>query len=409
MARLPTKKEALSLAFVIVCLLYLGYRVYESRLEAAALDRETSQGAVPTVSIAFAKPVPSQETITLPGNIQAWYQAPIYARVTGYVKMWFTDYGAHVKEGEVLAEINTPALDAEYQQARADLESERAHNALAQISAARWAAMRKNHAVSEQSITVKEKAALAQAAKLRAAEQKVKNIEAFINFKTVLAPYDGVVIARNVNVGDYVNKEGTISSPGSVSNLFTVANVSKLRLFVSVPESFGPFLKPGLTAKVTTPQLPDHEFKAQFLTVAEGFDVSTRTAVTEFTIDNDERLLWPGSYAVVEVTAPVSRNTLTIPTSAMVFQEHGTQVATVSDDNHVHFKSIKVTKIRDKEVEVIQGISESDRIVKHPTADLLEGDPVRIVSPAPGYELSSPSEDESNSNATPSEKQKSRS
>lgn len=396
------KKKALSLIVGVVSIVYLGYRIYESRLEAAAIEQETSQGAIPTVSIAYAKPVPPHETIMLPGNIQAWYQAPIYARVTGYVEMWYKDYGAHVKKGDVLAMINTPALDAEYQQAKADFESERAHYSLAKISAMRWVALRKSHAVSEQSITVREKEAVAHAAKLNAAQQKVKNIEAFINFKTIRAPYDGVVIARNVNVGDYVNKEGTLSSPDSVSNLFTVADVTKMRLFVSVPEAFGPFLKSGLTAKVSVPQLPDREFEAQFLTVAEGFDVSTRTAVTEFTIDNEERLLWPGSYAVVEITAPVERKTFIIPSSALVFQEHGTQVATVTEKNHVHFKSIKVTKIRDKEVEVGHGLSSTDRIVKHPTADLLEGDPVRIVSPAPGYELSSPSEQESNSSTPPS-------
>jgi multidrug efflux pump subunit AcrA (membrane-fusion protein) len=188
MADLPTKKKAIAWVVGILAILYLGYRVYESQQDAAALEHETSEGALSTVSIVNAKPVPPHETITLPGNIQAWYQAPIYARVTGYVKMWFKDYGAHVKKGDVLAEINTPALDAEYQQAKADVESERAHYALAQISAARWAAMRKNHAVSEQSITVREKNALAQAAKLKAAEQHVKNIEAFINFKTVVAP-----------------------------------------------------------------------------------------------------------------------------------------------------------------------------------------------------------------------------
>ena len=144
-------------------------------------------------------------------------------------------------------------------------------------------------------------------AKVRAAEQKVRNFEAFIRFKTIVAPYDGVVIDRNINVGDYVNKEGTISSPSAISNLFTVADVSMLRLFVSVPESFGPFLHPGMTADVTVPQLPNRHFTAKFLTVARGFDVSTRTAITVFTIDNEDRALWPGSYAKVELTAPVDR------------------------------------------------------------------------------------------------------
>jgi RND family efflux transporter MFP subunit len=192
---------------------------------------------------------------------------------------------------------------------------------------------------------------------------------------------------RNINVGDYVNKEGTISNPGLISNLFTVADVSMLRLFVSVPESFGPFLQPGLTADVTVPQLPNRHFTGKFLTVARGFDVNTRTAVTVFTIDNEDRALWPGSYAQVTLTAPVDRQVHTLPSTALVFQEHGTQVAVVADDDRVHFKPITVGKLLDNIVEVAEGISTSDRIVNNPSAALLEGDQVRIVTPAPGYDL----------------------
>jgi RND family efflux transporter MFP subunit len=229
--------------------------------------------------------------------------------------------------------------------------------------------------------------AKAEAAKVKAAEQNLRNFEAFIRFKTIVAPYDGIVTVRNINVGDYVNKEGTISAPGSVSNLFTVADVSMMRLFVSVPESFGPFLRPGLTADVTVPQLPNRHFTAKFLTVARGFDVATRTAVTVFTIANEDRALWPGSYAKVVLTAPVDRKALTIPSTALVFQEHGTQVAVITDDDRVHLKPIAVSKLLDNVVEVAEGISITDRIVNNPSAALLEGDKVRIVAPAPGYDL----------------------
>ena len=196
-----------------------------------------------------------------------------------------------------------------------------------------------------------------------------------------------MVTVRNINVGDYVNKEGGFSSPNALSNLFTVADVSMMRLFVSVPESFGPFLQPGLTADVTVPQLPNRHFTGKFLTVARGFDVSTRTAITVFTIDNEDRALWPGSYAQVMLTAPVDRNVFTIPSTALVFQEHGTQVAVVAEDDRVHFKPIAVSKLLDSAVEVAEGISTSDRIVNNPSAALLEGDKVRIVTPAPGYDL----------------------
>jgi RND family efflux transporter MFP subunit len=376
---------------IILSVLYLGYRIYESNLNAAVLRKETLEVAVPTVAITYAKPVEPNDTITLPGNIQAWFEAPIYAQVSGYVKMWYKDYGAQVKKGEVLAEINAPALDAQYAQAKADLESERAKNALAELTAKRYLAMRTNHAVSEQAISVQVAEAKAQAAKVNAAEQNVKNFEALTRFKTIVAPYDGVVTVRNINAGDYINKEGTISSssssPGMITNLFTVADVSMMRLFVSVPEAFGPFLQPGMTADVTVPQLPTRHFTAKFLTVARGFDVSTRTAITEFTIENEDQALWPGSYATVRLTAPIEKKSLTIPSTAIVFQEHGTQVAVVTEDDRVHLKPITVSKILDNAVEVTQGISTSERIINNPSAALLEGDKVRIVTPAPGYDL----------------------
>ena len=379
--------KLVTISAILLCVIYLGYRIYDSKSDAALLREHTLEESVPTVAVITPKPGAQTETITLPGNVQAWFQAPIYAQVSGYVKMWYKDYGALVKKGDVLAEINAPALDAQYEQAKAYLQSERAKYALADITAKRWVALRKNHAVSEQSISVQEAHAKAELANVRASEQNVRNFEALIRFKTIVAPYDGVVIDRNINVGDYVNKEGTISSPNAVSNLFTVADVTMLRLFVSVPETFGPFLRPGMTADVTVPQLPNRHFTAKFLTVARGFDVSTRTAITVFTIDNEDKALWPGSYAKVELTAPVDRQIHTIPSTALVFQEHGTQVAIVTKDDRIHLQPITVSKLFDNAVEVAEGISASDRIVNNPSAALLEGDKVRVVTPASGYDL----------------------
>ena len=376
-----------ALSALLLFLLYLGYRIYEGKSDAVALQDKTLEEAVPTVAVVSPKPVPSTETITLPGNIVGWYEAPIYARVTGYVKMWYKDYGDQVKKGDILAEINAPDLDAEYAQAKADLEAERAKYALAVVTAKRYEAFRNTHAVSEQSITVQVQNMKAQAAVVKASEQKVRNMEAFIQFKTIVAPFDGVVTQRNINVGDLVSKEGNLSTPNAKSNLFTVAVIDSLRLFVSVPESFGPFLQPGLTADVTVPQIPHRHFTSKFLTVSKGFDVSTRTAVTVFTIDNEDRALWPGSYAQVHLTAPIDRQSFTIPSTALVFQERGTQVAVVTEDGRVHLKPITVSKLMDNAVEVAEGISTSDRIVNNPSAALLEGDKVRIVSPAPGYNL----------------------
>jgi RND family efflux transporter MFP subunit len=380
--------KGLVILAIVVCVVYFSYRYYEGGIAAAVLQENTLDHSIQRVAVITPKLLPPEETITLPGSIQGWYEAQIYAQVSGYVKMWYKDYGALVKKGDVLAEINAPALDAQYAQAKADLETERAKNVLAELTAKRYVAMRKHQAVSEQAISVQVQEAKAQAARVNAAEQNVKNFEALIRFKTIVAPYDGVVTVRNINVGNYVNKDSSSEgSPGAIKDLFTVADVSKMRLFVSVPEAFGPFLQPGLTADVTVPQLPNRHFTATFLTVARGFDVSTRTAITIFTIDNTDGALWPGSYATVHITAPVDRNVLTIPTTSLVFQEHGAQIGLVSEDDHVHFKPIVMSRVLDNAIEVTEGISASDRIINNPSAALLEGDKVVIVTPAPGFEL----------------------
>ncbi|WHZ30277.1 MAG: putative Co/Zn/Cd efflux system membrane fusion protein [Nitrospira sp.] len=380
-------RSRIAIAAIILCGLYLGYRIHEAQSEAASLLDRTLKDAVPTVAVVTPKPLPATESITLPGNIVGWYEAPIYARVTGYVKMWYKRYGDEVKKGDLLAEINTPDLDAEYLQAHADLESERAKYKLAEVTAKRWIALRPNHAVSEQSITVQEQGWKSQAAVVRAAEQKVKNIEAFIGFKKIVAPFDGVVIQRNINVGDLVSKEGDLSTPNAKSNLFTVAVVDKLRLFVNVPQTFDAFLRPGLTADVTVAPLPHRHFQFQFLTVAKGFDVSTRTATTIFTIENKDRALWPGTYAQVHMTAPIERPAFILPSSVLIYKEHGTQVAVVKEDDHLHLQPITVAKLFDNIIQVSDGIGPNDRVVNNPTAALLEDSKVRVVTPEPGYDL----------------------
>ncbi|MGD8826967.1 MAG: efflux RND transporter periplasmic adaptor subunit [Myxococcales bacterium] len=382
------KKKILSIGAVLVVALYL-FMAFRDRAEASDdLAKETLQQAVPTVSLTRAEPVDPKRTLTLPGNVAAWYEAEIFAQVSGYVKMWYKDYGAEVKKGDVLAEINAPALSAEYKQAKADANAERARYKLAVLTAKRYSAMRKSNAVPLQTINVKQ--ALAQVAekRLEAALQNVARLDALMKFTTIKAPFDGVVTSREINVGDYVNEEGTLDhNEDKSSRLFTVADIHQMRLFVSVPQNFGPFLKPGLTADVTVPQLPNRDFTAEFLTVAKGFSPNTRTAVTEFVIDNEDRALWPGSYATVRLSAEVEKGALTIPATALVFDEKGTQVATLTDRDEVHFQRISVTRILDSAVEVSAGVTTDDRIIDNPSAALLEGEAVRVVTPAPGYNL----------------------
>lgn len=378
------------IGFLIAGLVFVGYfvaQLYSRHLYDQQLAAETLVEAVPTVSVVHAQPANQERTIVLPGNIEAWFQAPIYAQVSGYVRIWHKDYGAEVKKGEALAEINAPALVAQLAQAKADMEAQRAKFKIAELTAKRYGAMKASHAVPIQTISVVEADARVEQAKLNAALQNVKNFEALMQFTTIVAPYDGVVISRDINVGDYVTKEGDLGGGKGSTALFMVADMHKMRLFVSVPESFGQFMKPGLTADVLVPQFPDRHFCADFLTVAKGFRTSTRTAITEFTITNQERILWPGSYASVKLSATLDTKALAVPATALVFDENGTQIATVDQNNKIHFRPITVTKILDKVIELSEGLSLEDRIIDNPSAALLEGDEVRVVEPAPGNKV----------------------
>ena len=251
------------------------------------------------------QPGPPQRTLTLPGNIEAWYQAPIYAQVSGYVSHWYKDYGAQVKAGDVLATIDTPALDAQFAASKANLAVVEARYKLAEITARRWSALSGTQAVSQQDVDVKVADAVAQKAQVAAAQQDVARYQALIAFKQLVAPFDGVVTARNTNVGDYVNAAGGDATLRSASTaLFIVADIHQMRIFVSVPQEYADVLKPGLTATLTLPQAPDKPITAQFLTTAHAVVPSTRTVVTELTVDNANRELWPGTYVNVHFAFP---------------------------------------------------------------------------------------------------------
>ncbi len=375
---------------VTVMVADIGYLLVQRARNNVRIQQDAAYSRVPDVALVQPKPAPPTMSMTLPGTISAWYEAPIYAQVSGYVKMWYRDYGAIVKKGDMLAEINTPRLDAEYAQAQADLKVEQAMYGLAAITATRWRSMGQSQAVSGQSVSVQNANEQSAKAELEAAEHKVAQYQAMIHFKSIEAPFDGVVIARNINVGDYVGAgSGSMNANGTASELFTVADTHAMRLFVSVPETFSSMLRPGLVAKVSVPQFPNKVFDAKFLTIAKGFDPNTRTVVTEFSIDNAEQKLWPGSFASVTLTAPADKGIYTIPTGALVFQEHGMQVATVDAADVTHYRNITVGRMSDAYTEVSAGLSPSDRIINNPPADLMEGDKVRPVDPEKGY-LSTP-------------------
>ncbi|MDN6713267.1 efflux RND transporter periplasmic adaptor subunit [Acetobacter fabarum] len=385
-----SKGRIVIIFFAAVMMADIAYLLVQRAHNTVRIQQDAAYDRVPDVALVKPTPAPPTVTMSLPGTISAWYEAPMYAQVSGYVKMWYRDYGAVVKKGDLLAEINTPRLDAEYAQAQADLKVAQTKYGLAAITATRWRSMGQSQAVSGQSVSVQNANEQSAKAELEAAEHKVAQYQAMIHFKSIEAPFDGVVIARNINVGDYVGAgSGSMNANGTASELFTVADTHAMRLFVSVPETFSSILQPGLVAKVSVPQFPNAVFEAKFLTIAKGFDPNTRTVITEFSIDNAEQKLWPGSFASVTLTAPARKGVYTIPTGALVFQEHGMQVATVNAQQITHYQNITVGRMSDAYTEVSAGLVPDDRIINNPPADLMEGGKVRPVEPEQGY-LSTP-------------------
>ncbi|PYD74676.1 efflux RND transporter periplasmic adaptor subunit [Novacetimonas pomaceti] len=379
-------RKVMMMAGAAVVAGWCGYLTIERIHHAVALRNDARVAAVPDVMVISSRPEARHVSLELPGTIEAWYQAPIYPQVSGYVRMWYKDYGARVSTGDVLAEINTPGLDAQFAQAQADLQSSQAKYDLAVVTAQRWRLMGKSQAVSGQSVSVQDANEKSAAADLEAARHNLDRYAALERFKVIVSPFDGVVTERDINVGDYVHEGGgNLNANGGASELFSVADTHQMRLFVSIPENMSYILQSGLHATVHVPQFPDRVFEARFLTVSGGYDPDTRTSVSEFIIDNQDHALWPGTFAAVTLSAPEQSRHQTIPTGALVFQEHGMQVAVVDRQDTAHFRDITVGRMGDGATQVLSGITPEDRIIDNPPADLLEGQKVHVVRPVAGY------------------------
>jgi RND family efflux transporter MFP subunit len=324
----------------------------------------------------------------LPGTLRAWSEAPIYAQVAGYVQSWDADYGATVKAGQLLAMIDTPGLDAQYAAVKANLSVAQANYRLAVSTAARWQALAGTPAVSKQEVDVQSAGAEARKAEMEVAEQNVAHYAALEAFKRVVAPFDGVVTARLTDVGSYVNAAGGDASVrGSSTELFSVADVHQMRVFVSVPQDYASLLGPGITAELHQPSQPGKSIQAKFLTTARAFNANTRTAVTELTVDNPDHTLWPGTYVDVVFQVPTDPTVVTMPEAALIFRADGAQVAIVDRQNRVHLRNVTLGQNLGQTVQVTSGLSSGDKLVNNPPAGLLEGQSVQPVTPATGYAM----------------------
>jgi membrane fusion protein (multidrug efflux system) len=377
----------LVLAGVVIAVGLAAYGIWSRDQTVAALKQTADDAALPRVQVVSPKPGPTQRTLTLPGTINAWYEAPIYAQVAGYVAHWYKDYGAQVKAGDVLATVDTPSLDAEFAGSKANLAVMEARYKLADITARRWSALSGTQAVAQQDVDVKLADAAAQKAQVAAAQQEVARYQAMIAFKRLVAPFDGVVTARRTNVGDYVNPAGgdpTLRS--AATSLFTVADTHAMRIFVSVPQEYAEVLKPGLAATLTLPQRPDKPITVQFLTTANAVTPATRTIVTELTVGNADGALWPGTYVNVHFAFPSDPSLLILPEQALLFRAQGMQVAVLDGQDKVHLQDVVLGHNLDTNVQITSGLRLTDRVVGNPSLGLLDGQQVKVVQPVAGYQ-----------------------
>jgi membrane fusion protein, multidrug efflux system len=330
--------------------------------------------ANPIVSVVSAIPEKSDFGTPLPANVQAFIQASIHARASGYLKNWFVDIGDHVTNGQVLAEIDTPELDEQIAQAKAQVDQAQASLDLAKITSDRWVSLLKTASVSEQDAAEKKSDYILQQANVEAARANLVRLQDLKDFDRVTAPFDGVITARNTDIGALI-------TAGSGPDLFNMAQTDPLRVYVQVPQQYVHDVIVGQKAKLIFTELPGRTFEATVSQTSGAVDPTTRTLQVELRVPNPKGDLFAGSYAQVRFDEAAVTDGLTISDNAIIFQAAGTQVAVVGDDNKVKLRDVKVGRDFGDEIEVLGGLTISDRVINNPPDSIADGMTVDVVQP----------------------------
>ena len=335
----------------------------------------TDAQAVPSAQVSTPQRAANGATLQLPGRLEAFSRAPQFARVSGYLKSWRVDIGAHVKAGELMAEIETPDLDQQLLQARGDLASAQANSSLAESTAKRWQSMLASDSVSRQEVDERTADYTAKQALVQAAKANVDRLVATKGFARIVAPFDGVVTARETDVGALIN-----AGSGSGPELFVVSDVNKLRVYVQVPQTYAPTIRPGATAQLSVPEYPGRSFPATVTALADSINAASGTTLVQLLVDNSTGKLLPGGFADVRFNLPVNQQALRVPASSLVFDQHGLRIATVGQDDRVTFKSVTISHDFGETVEIGSGLTPEDRIINNPPDGLNDGDRVRVAA-----------------------------
>lgn len=371
----PARRTGLLVGVVILVLLVAGAITIISKFsEKKALAAETERLAIPSVSVTHPKQEQSQEELVLPATVQAYKESPIYARTNGYLLHWNKDIGSHVSKGELLADIDTPEVDQELLQARATRQQTQAQLGLAKISAERWENLRKTDSVSQQEVDQQVSGYQQAQANLAAAEANVHRLEEMESFKRIYAPFTGVLTKRLIDVGALINA----GNGGANRELFDVAQVDPLRVYVNVPQTYSPLIQIGMKAFLVQDEYAGQKFAGKVVRTSDAIDPASRTLLTEIDVPNPTGKILPGAYAQVHFDAKVNAPRLTVPINTLLFRAEGPRAAVVDSNHKVHLRPITIGRDYGSAVEVVSGLEANDQVVVNPADSLEDGQQVKI-------------------------------
>jgi RND family efflux transporter MFP subunit len=354
---------------IVIAVLGIGWRVWNGRNTAETAEDQT----VPTVQVIKIKIAKNGGNLALPGDLQAFASAPIYAQVSGYVQKWFFDIGAHVKKGDLLAEIDPRTYEAALAQAKGMLARDSATLANARVDLNRYQALAAQNAVSAQQLATQQAKVGAEAGIVDADQAQVAQASINLAYTRIVAPFDGIVTSRAVDVGNLV----TVGTP-TATPLFTVADQSRLRLYVRVPQNYAPYIRDGMQVSFTVPQYPGKLFHAKLVANANAVASATGTMLVQFAVDNKDGTLQPGAYADVKFPLPAGANGIRVPATALIFRDAGMQVAKVDATGHVKLQTVTIARDLGASVDISSGVSPADRIIDNPADALQDGDQVKV-------------------------------
>jgi RND family efflux transporter MFP subunit len=371
-----SRKRWLVLAIAVIAVAALLVSGIWSRVKAGAtLRAETAQAALPAVSVVSPKQTAPTDEIILPGNVQPFITSPIYSRTNGYLKKWYFDIGAHVKQGQLLALIETPEVDQQLQQARSNLLTAQANLELASITKTRYQGLLKSNAVSQQDVDNAVGTFNANKAVVEADKAAVEQYSALVSFEKIYAPFDGVITARNTDIGDLINSG---SSSNVKTDLFHIAQPGKLRVYVNVPEEYSQGIKSGMTADLSLAEFPGRKFQGKLVRTAEAINLTTRTLLIEIDVDNPSGTLLTGSYAEVHLAVSTQASTFLLPVNALLFRSEGLRVAIVNGGK-VTLSPVTPGHDFGNQIEIVSGLKPNDQVIVNPPDSIVSGQEVQIV------------------------------